>query len=106
MDLEVIAEVAHGQAAAKSGLDLRPTHLLLLGNPEVGTKLMQADQRAGLDLPLRMLVWENEQGEVFVSYHDPLALSQTYQLEEQEEILQKMQGVMETLARKASRANK
>lgn len=106
MDLKVIAEIDHAQAAAENGLDLRPTHVLLFGNPQVGTKLMQADQRAGLDLPLRMLVWENEQGEVFVSYHDPANLSQTYQLEEREEVLQKMQGVLEKLAQKASGAKK
>ena len=106
MDLKVIAEVNHAQAAAENGLELRPTHLLLFGNPKVGTQLMQADQRAGLNLPLRMLIWQNEQGNVFVSYRNPVYLSQTFQLEEQKEILQKMQGVLEKLAQKVAEANK
>lgn len=106
MDLKVIAEINHGEAASKNGQELRPTHVLLFGNPQVGTKLMQADQRAGLDLPLRMLVWQNEQGEVMVSYHDPMTLAQTYQLEEQQEVVQKMQGVVEKLAQKAGEAKK
>lgn len=106
MGLKVIAEISHGEAASKNGLELRPTHVLLFGNPEVGTKLMQADQRAGLDLPLRMLVWQNEHGEVMVSYHDPVMLSQTYQLKHQQEVVQKMQGVVENLAQKAAEANK
>lgn len=95
--LKVIAEIDHAQAAAGSNLDLRPTLTLLFGNPEVGTKLMQADQRAGLDLPLRMLVWENEDGEVFVSYHSPLDLLKTYRLKNQVEVLQKMKGMLENL---------
>lgn len=106
LDLKVIAEINHGEAASKNGLELRPTHVLLFGNPQVGTKLMQADQRAGLDLPLRVLVWQNEQGEVMVSYHDPVTLSQTYQLEEQQEVVQKMKGVLEKLAQKAGETNK
>jgi uncharacterized protein (DUF302 family) len=106
MGLNVIAEVDHAQAASRNDLELRPTYVLLFGNPQVGTKLMQADQRVGLDLPLRILVWENEEGEVFVSYHDPLYLSKTFQLEEKEEVLQKMQGVLEQLTQKVSGANK
>lgn len=106
MGLNVIAEVDHAQAASRNDLELRPTYVLLFGNPQVGTKLMQADQRAGLDLPLRILVWKNEEGEVFVSYHDPVYLSRTFQLEEKEEVLQKMQGVLKKLAQKVSGANK
>jgi uncharacterized protein (DUF302 family) len=106
MGLNVIAEVDHAQAASRNDLELRPTYVLLFGNPQVGTKLMQADQRVGLDLPLRILVWENEEGEVFVSYHDPVYLSKTFQLKEKEEVLQKMQGVLEQLTQKVSGANK
>ena len=65
---------------------------------------MQADARAGLDLPLRLLVWEDEQGMVFVSYHDPMQLQEIYRLEEQKEILQKMQGVLKKLSQKLSKS--
>ena len=64
MGLNIVAEVAHAQPAGRNSLELRPTYVLLFGNPEVGTKLMQADQGAGLDLPLRMLIWENDEGKV------------------------------------------
>lgn len=60
MGLKVIAEIDHAEAAAKNKLQLRPIYALLFGNPNVGTKLMQADQHAGLDLPLRILVWQQE----------------------------------------------
>ena len=103
MGLNIVAEVDHAQAAGRNDLKLRPTYVLLFGNPEVGTKLMQSDQRAGLDLPLRMLVWENEEGKVMVSYHDPIELQETYQLSGQKETLEKMQEVLKKLVQKVSK---
>lgn len=103
MGLNIVAEVDHAQAAGRNDLELRPTYLLIFGNPEVGTKLMQADQGAGLDLPLRMLVWENEEGKVMISYHDPIELQENYQLSGQKEILENMQEVMKKLAQKVSK---
>ena len=55
-ELKVISEVNHARAASQNDLKLNPTHLILFGNPGVGTRLMQADARVGLDLPLRILV--------------------------------------------------
>lgn len=101
MELNLVEEVDHARAAADQGLDLRPTKVLIFGNPEVGTQLMQADQRAGLDLPLRILVWENEDGRVFMSYRSPAALQESFALEEQQEVLNKMEGALEKLSRKA-----
>ncbi|RDV12645.1 DUF302 domain-containing protein [Pontibacter diazotrophicus] len=106
MGLTLVEEIDHAQAAAKNGLKLRPTYLLLFGNPQVGTQLMQADQRVGLDLPLRLLVWQNEQGKVFVSYHNPQALSGTYKLEDENDVLQKMRGVLESLTQKVEQVKK
>lgn len=100
MDLKIIEEIDHAAAAAKNGLHLRPTTVLLFGNPKVGTKLMQADQRAGLDLPLRMLVWEQEGNKVFVSYYNPQQLAEVYELKDHQEVVQKMQVVLEKLAQK------
>ena len=103
MGLNIVAEVAHAQAAGRNDLELRPTYLLLFGNPAVGTKLMQADQLAGLDLPLRMLVWENKEGKVMVNYHDPIELQENYQLSGQKETLENMQEVLKKLAQKVSK---
>ena len=52
----VFARIDHAQGAAETGLTLRPTTVVIFGNPKIGTPLMQANQAAGLDLPLRMLV--------------------------------------------------
>ena len=72
--LKVFARVNHAAGAESVGLSLRPTELLVFGAPEAGTALMQADQRIGVDLPLRALVWLDGQGRTQVTYVDPVAL--------------------------------
>ena len=67
----VIARVDHAASAAKADLTLRPTELLIFGNPKGGTPLMQAQQTVGLDLPLKALAWQDADGKVWVSYNDP-----------------------------------
>lgn len=98
MGINLIAEVDHAKAAADKGLELRPTHVLIFGNPLVGTNLMQADQRSGLDLPLRLLVWEDENGQVYLSYRHPNELKQDFKLREQQAVLDKMGMVFEKLS--------
>lgn len=101
MDLNLVEEVDHAQAAADNELELRPTKVLIFGNPKVGTELMKADQRAGLDLPLRILVWENEDGRVFLTYRSPTTLQKDFALKEQEQVLDKMNNALDKLSQKA-----
>jgi uncharacterized protein (DUF302 family) len=68
----VIARIDHAGAAAKLDQALRPTELLIFGNPKVGTPLMQEQQTVGLDLPLKVLAWQGADGKVWISYNDPL----------------------------------
>lgn len=97
MGINLIAEVDHAKAAADKDLVLRPTHVLIFGNPLVGTDLMQADQRTGLDLPLRLLVWEDDKGQVYLSYRHPKDLQQDFKLSNQQAVLDKMGKVFERL---------
>ena len=69
--MTVFAHVDHAEAAAKVNMKLRPTHLLIFGSPKGGTPLMQAVQTAGIDLPLKALVWEDETETTWLSYNDP-----------------------------------
>jgi uncharacterized protein (DUF302 family) len=69
--VHVFARIDHAAAAAEVGLKLRPTVVLIFGDPRAGTGLMQADQRVGLDLPLKTLIWEDAGGHAFVTYNDP-----------------------------------
>jgi uncharacterized protein (DUF302 family) len=69
--LTVFAHVDHAAGATAVGLALRPTDLLIFGNAKGGTPLMQAAQTIGIDLPLKMLVWQDAAGQTWLSYNDP-----------------------------------
>lgn len=76
----LFARIDHAALAHKQGLELRPTVLLLLGNPEVGTHLMQDRQVAAIDLPMKILVWQDADGAVRVTHHDLTALRERHGL--------------------------
>jgi uncharacterized protein (DUF302 family) len=76
--LTVFARIDHAAGAAKIGKTLRPTELLIFGNPQGGTPLMECAQSAGIDLPLKALVWEDSAGQVWVGYNDPAYLAQRH----------------------------
>ena len=73
--ITVFARIDHAAAAAAVGMPLRPTELLIFGDPTAGTRLMQAEQTIGIDLPLKVLVWEDANGGIWVSYNDPAWLA-------------------------------
>jgi len=68
--MAIFARVDHAAAAAKVGKKLRPTEVLIFGNPQGGTPFMECSQTVGIDLPLRILVWEDESGQVWLGYND------------------------------------
>ena len=70
-NLSLVFELNHQENAQNAGLSLRPTSVIVFGNPNLGTPLMQDSQTTALDLPQKFLVWEDENGEVKVSYNNP-----------------------------------
>ena len=76
--LIVFARIDHAAGAAKVGKMLRPTEVLIFGNPQGGTPLMECAQSAGIDLPLKALVWEDAQGQVWLGYNDPAFVAQRH----------------------------
>jgi uncharacterized protein (DUF302 family) len=78
--LRVFARIDHAGNAAEVGMELRPTELLIFGNPQGGTPLMQDCQTAGLDLPFRALVWEDERSRIWLTYNDPAWLAERHGL--------------------------
>jgi uncharacterized protein (DUF302 family) len=76
--LNVFARIDHAAGAAKVGKTLRPTEVLIFGNPQGGTPLMECAQSVGIDLPLKALVWEDAQGQVWLGYNDPAFLAQRH----------------------------
>jgi uncharacterized protein (DUF302 family) len=76
--LTVFARVDHAAGAAKIGKALRPTEVLIFGNPQGGTPFMECAQTAGIDLPLKALVWEDASGQAWLGYNDPAFLAQRH----------------------------
>jgi uncharacterized protein (DUF302 family) len=76
--LNVFARIDHAAGAARAGKSLRPTELLVFGNPQGGTPLMECAQSAGIDLPLKALVWEDASSQVWLGYNDPAFLAQRH----------------------------
>ena len=77
-NLNVFARIDHAAGAAKIGKTLRPTEVLIFGNPQGGTPLMECAQTIGIDLPLKALVWEDAQGQVWLAYNDVAFLAQRH----------------------------
>ena len=76
--LNVFARIDHSAGATRIGKTLRPTELLIFGNPQGGTPLMECAQTVGIDLPLKALVWEDASNQVWLGYNDPAFLAQRH----------------------------
>jgi uncharacterized protein (DUF302 family) len=79
-NMTVFARIDHAAGAQSVGMPLRPTEVVLFGNPKGGTPLMQDQQTAGIDLPLKALVWEDAGGKVWLGYNDPAWIAQRHGL--------------------------
>jgi len=95
----LFAIVDHSGEAEKIGMKMRPTKLLIFGSPKAGTPLMQAAPSVAIDLPLKILVWEDEQSKVWVSFNSPAYLQQRHGIPP--DLLQNI-AVVESLAAKAA----
>lgn len=95
-DIEVFATVDHAQAARDAGLNLPDEVVVIFGNPSVGTKLMQRRPSIGIDLPLKMLIWD-QGGVTHAAYRAPSQLAQQFELSGAEPVLVKLDEVMATL---------
>jgi uncharacterized protein (DUF302 family) len=76
--LNVFARIDHAAGAVKVGKSLRPTEVLIFGNPQGGTPFMECAQSVGIDLPLKALVWEDASSQVWVGYNDPAYLARRH----------------------------
>ena len=95
----LFALVDHSGEAEKAGMQMRPTKLLIFGSPKAGTPVMLAAPSIAIDLPLKILVWEDDQARVWLSYNDPAYLQQRHHVPEQ--LLQNI-AVAEALADQAA----
>jgi uncharacterized protein (DUF302 family) len=99
--LTVFAQIDHAAAAREAGMDLPDEVVIVFGNPRSGTPLMQTDPRVGIELPLRMLVW-NQDEQTMVGYNDPKDLAGAYNLTTQSTTLEAMSSLLHALADEAA----
>jgi uncharacterized protein (DUF302 family) len=92
--ITVVARIDHAKAAMGAGMELRPTVLLIFGNPKLGTPLMQAKQEIAIDLPMKVIVWEDADGQTWIAYTDPANLKARFGVESQDKVFETMTGAL------------
>jgi len=100
--LTIAAKIDHAAAAQRAGLTLRPTTLVIAGNPAAGTPLMLADQTMAVELPLRFLVWQGEDGKARVSYDPIKSIAARHRVTGRDELLTRMTGAIESIVKEAT----
>lgn len=98
----VFARVDHAAGALSVGDDLRPTTLVMFGNPKLGTPALLSDQLAGLDLPIRVVIFEAEDGTVTLAWHNPAELAEDYEIAPELPALGMMTGAIDNLTNAAT----
>lgn len=96
--LTVVARVDHAANAGQAEQELRPTQLLIFGNPKLGTELMRAAQTAGIDLPQKFLAWEDEDGQTYLGYNDPAYLAERHGIAGEDAVLHQVSEALAKLA--------
>lgn len=99
--IQVAARWDHAGSAKKVDMALPPMEVLIFGNPRLGTPLMQSNPHAGVDLPLKVLAWQDDQGRVWIGYTRPDALAARYGIRDRADVVQKISGALDGLTSKA-----
>ena len=100
--MTVFIRINHAEGAQKVGKKLRPTELIIFGNPKVGTPLMQCGQSVAIDLPQKALIWQDEAGQVWLSYNDRNYLASRHSIKECGEVIKKIEKALGNFARMAT----
>ncbi len=100
--MTIFKRVDHTAGAKKVGLQLRPTELLIFGNPKVGTPLMQCSQTAALDLPQKALAYKDKNGQVWLVYNDPAYMAKRHDLKNCDAAVQKVTNALAKFASMAT----
>jgi uncharacterized protein (DUF302 family) len=95
--ITIVTRWSHDAGAKKVGIKLRPTELLIFGNPKLGSHFFTSQQTAGIDLPLKALAWKDSKGQVWLSYNDPAYIAARHSIRDRAEIVAKMTGALKKL---------
>jgi len=99
--ITIFARVDHGAGAENVGIPLRPTQVLIFGNPKLGSPMMVSQQTIGIDLPLKALAWKDEKGQVWLTYNAPAHIARRHGISDQESIVEKMATALDKFTKAA-----
>ena len=100
--VNIFARIDHAAGAREAGLELRPTEVVIFGNARGGTPLMQLGQTAGIDLPLKALVWEDAEHKTWISYNESSWIAQRHGLTNADAIVNKLAALLRVVTTKAA----
>lgn len=101
--IKFAARVDHAAAAKTAGLELKPTEVLMFGNPKLGTPLMQTNRLVAIDLPMKVLVWEDDAGKVWIGYTPPSTIMKRYKIDGRDAVFKTMAGALEAFTNAAGK---
>lgn len=100
--ITIVTRWSHHAGAKKAGIPLRPTELLLFGNPKLGSHFFTSNQTAGIDLPMKALTWKDKNGQVWLTYNDPAYIANRHGINDRAKIVKKMTGALNKLTNVAT----
>ncbi|MDH5445452.1 MAG: DUF302 domain-containing protein [Gammaproteobacteria bacterium] len=99
--ITIVKRWSHSRGGKKAGIPLRPTELLIFGNPKMGTHFFTSKQTAGIDLPMKALAWKDEAGQVWIAYNDPSYIAKRHGIDDRDDIVKKMTGALDNMTNAA-----
>ncbi len=99
--ITIVVRWKHSDKAAGAGIEMRPTELLVFGNPKLGSHLMTSQQSVGIDLPMKALAWEDANGQVWLAYNDPAYIAKRHGITDRPKIVAKMTKALNGMTNKA-----
>ncbi len=100
--MTIFTRINHAEDAHKVGKQLPPTELIIFGNPNDGTPLMQCSQSIAIDLPQKALIWKSKDGQVWYTYNDPIYLAKRHHVSDCKKVLEEISGSLGKLAHTAT----
>ncbi|MDH5600378.1 MAG: DUF302 domain-containing protein [Gammaproteobacteria bacterium] len=100
--ITIVTRWSHDAGAKKAGIGLRPTELLIFGNPKMGSHFFTSEQTAGIDLPMKALAWKDKAGQVWLTYNDPQYIANRHKIGDRVAVVKKMTGALNKLTNVAT----
>ena len=100
--ITIVTRWSHHAGAKKAAIPLRPTELLIFGNPKMGSHFFTSQQTAGIDLPMKALAWKDKKGQVWLTYNDPMYIANRHGIDNRPAIVKKMTGALNNLTNAAT----